>query len=96
MIVRIMAEDQYRLSDDLLDDVQRLDDEMDRAIERGDAAGFQSALTRLAQFVRQRGQVVPMEEVVPSDLIIPEPDMTLDEARKALHLAEVSRPQTGV
>ncbi len=94
MIVRIMTDNQYRLDDENLAEVRRLDDTLDAALERGDAQGFASALHELVDYVRQHGQVVPDAEVIPSDLMSPAPDMTLEEARTRLHTADV-KPNPG-
>ena len=94
MIVRIMTDNQYRLDDENLAEVHRLDDILERALDGGDAQGFTSALRELVDYVRQHGQVVPDEEVIPSDLMIPAPDMTLEEARSRLHTVDV-KPNSG-
>ena len=92
MIVRIMTEDQYRLPDEQLPEVQRLDDDLEKAVDSGDDATFGAALSRLVAFVRAHGEVVAMEEVVPSDLMIPAPDMSLAEAKSRLHPEPAVRP----
>jgi coenzyme F420-reducing hydrogenase gamma subunit len=84
MIVRIMAEDQYRLDDSYRAQIEDLDEATEDALNKGDEAAFQKALHELIGAVRQNGQVVPVEEIVPSDWIIPGPDMTLEEARTRL------------
>jgi PspAA-like protein len=85
VIVRIMTEDQYRLPDEQLPEVQRLDDDLEKAVDSGDDASFRAALSQLVTFVRAHGEVVALEEVVPSDLMIPAPDMSLAEAKSRLH-----------
>ena len=50
----------------------------------GDESAFQAALHELIGAIRQYGEVVPMEEILPSDWIIPGPDMTLAEAQSRL------------
>jgi hypothetical protein len=93
MIVRIMTDDQYRLDDSKLAPVHELDDTLDVAMDAGDAAGFTAALEQLVAYVKQNGQPVPMDEVVASDLIIPAPDMSLDEAKARLHTVEAPEGQ---
>jgi hypothetical protein len=88
MIVRIMAENQYRVTDEQMPEVQRLDDALDHAMELNDDASFAGTLQQLVAFVRENGEVVPDEEVVPSAVIIPAPDMTLAEAQARLHPVE--------
>lgn len=87
MIVRIMGEDQYRLDDSYRAQIEQLDEAAEVAMNEGDEAAFVSALHELIGAVRQHGQVLPVEEIVPSDWIIPGPDMTLSEARARLQPA---------
>ncbi|HEU5347418.1 MAG TPA: hypothetical protein VFU63_02280, partial [Ktedonobacterales bacterium] len=70
MIARIMTENQYRLSDDKAAELDQLDDPLHDAIESGDQAAFARALATVVDFVRNNGIVVPVDEVVPSDVII--------------------------
>ena len=84
MIARIMTENQYRLSDEDAAELDRLDDPLDDAIQSGDDLAFATALEKVLNFVREHGVVVPVDEVVPSDVIIPAPDMTVAEAQKYL------------
>lgn len=92
MIVRIMTEDQYRLSDADAPGLRQLDDELERAMDGDDAAAFARVLSRLVEYVRQHGAMVGADEVVPSDAIVPAPDMSLAEARARLRSVEAKQP----
>lgn len=81
MIVRVSTEGQYRLDDALLPQLNALDNQLVAAVTAGDALAFQKLFRDLLDFVRQHGQPVAPEEIVPSDLILPAPDLTFDEAR---------------
>jgi len=93
MIVRIMTDDQYRLDDSQLARVHQLDDALDAAMDAGDAAAFAAALQQLVAYVKQNGEPLPIDEVVASDLIIPAPDMSLDEAKARLLTVESQQGQ---
>ncbi len=84
VIVRIMTENQYRLTDEDAAAMDRMDDPLHAAIESGDEQTFAAALEKVVDFVREKGTVIPVEEVVPSDVIVPAPDMTVAEARQYL------------
>ena len=84
MIVRIHMEDQYRLSDEAVAEVDKLDDALLAALDSNDAAAFSAALSQLLAYVRAHGEKVPTDEIVPSDTILPSEDMTLDDARDIL------------
>ncbi|HEX8034886.1 MAG TPA: hypothetical protein VF510_13605 [Ktedonobacterales bacterium] len=88
MIVRIMTDDQYHLDDSHLTELQRLDNALDGAEERGDAVAFTAALQELTAFVKQHGTPVAIDEVVASDMIVPAPDMSLEEAKERLQSME--------
>ncbi len=90
MIVRIMADNQYRIEDEQTGEITRLDDELLAAMDANNQTQFHSALLRLIEHVEQNGQVVPDDELVPSDLMIPAPDMTLAEAHAVLQKATVA------
>jgi predicted transcriptional regulator len=92
LIIRIMADNQYRVDDSYLPELDKLDDPVVAALDQGDAAGYASSLKTLVDFVREHSEVVAMDEVVPSDSILPAPDMTLDEVRKLMESAEVKMP----
>jgi predicted transcriptional regulator len=92
LIIRIMADNQYRVDDSYLPELDKLDDPVIAALDQGDADGYASALKTLVDFVREHSEVLPLDEVVPSDSILPAPDMTLDEVRALMQSAEVKMP----
>jgi len=84
MIVRIMAEGQFQLADEELDGLNELDTAVESAVEGGDEQRFRTALDDLLEAVRQRGEQVPDDTLVDSDLILPPADATLEEVRELL------------
>ena len=82
MIVRITNEGQYNLPGSFIDDLNQLDNELVQAVEEEDEAKFQDLLSRMLGMVRENGSPVPVDELVESDLILPEPDLTLLEAEE--------------
>lgn len=81
MIVRILGEGQYRLSDSELDILNALDDAVEAAASAGDAGGLKSALLRLLAEVRTQGEELDADLLIDSDLILPDADSTVDEVR---------------
>jgi hypothetical protein len=92
MIIRILADNQYRVEDTHLLEIDTLDDAVVAALKNEDAPGFAAALARLVEFVHQHGALLPDDELVPSDAILPASDMTLAETRLLLEQAELSMP----
>ncbi|GHJ38137.1 hypothetical protein [Streptomyces sp. TS71-3] len=84
MIVRIMGEGQLVLADSVIDELNRLDDDLLAEMERGDGPGFRRTLHALLDKVRELGESVPDDSLEPSELILPAPDATLEEVRSLL------------
>jgi hypothetical protein len=84
MIVRILGEGQYDLSDDAVSALNDLDAEVESAIATGDEGGFRDALATLLDGVRTAGVPTDADTLAPSDLILPMPDATLHEVRDML------------
>jgi hypothetical protein len=80
MIVRISGEDQYRLDDNLHDQLDRLAGAAHDAVDAHDEAGFTRSFADLLDFVRANGARVGDEEIETSDVILPPGDTTLAEA----------------
>ncbi|MCL5110732.1 MAG: hypothetical protein M1401_18090 [Chloroflexi bacterium] len=80
MIVRIASEGQYRLDDSHLARLNELDNRLVVAVQKSDAQSFESLFKQLVGLVRENGQRLADEEILPSDLYLPAPDTTLAEA----------------
>lgn len=81
MIVRIMSERQLEVPDDRLEELNALDADAERAVDAGDEAAFGAALGRLLDRVRALGRPLPGDLLVPSALVLPAPDATIDDVR---------------
>jgi len=84
MIVRVQSAGQYRLADGQVAHLQDLDAQLVGAVDRTDQTGMQALLHQIVTYVQNEGQAVPVEELHPSELILPAPDATLDEVRSLL------------
>jgi hypothetical protein len=82
MIVRIATEGQYELVESDLEVLNELDNQAVVACESGDEQQFHDTFARLLEFVRSKGQPVADDQLSGSDVILPPPDVTLDEARE--------------
>jgi hypothetical protein len=81
MIVRIATEGQYRLADDALARVNALDNEAVVAVEAGDEARFTELFGQMIALIRAEGVPLPDDELHGSDVIVPPPDTSFEEAR---------------
>jgi hypothetical protein len=82
MIVRLMGEGQYRVEDDLREQLNELDDRAVAALEQDDESKLDEVLDQMWQLVRERGEHLADEDLSPSDLIIPPSDLSLEETKK--------------
>jgi hypothetical protein len=81
MIVRIATEGQYEVSADDIPGLNELDNLAVASCEASDDAAFRDALGRLLEYVRKHGRPLPDDELVGSDVILPPPDFSLEEAK---------------
>ncbi len=82
MIIRILTEGQFNLPGSQIDQLNDIDNQLVEAVEVEDQAKFEQLLKQMLDLVRQKGTQVPVEELIESDLILPEPDITLKEAEE--------------
>jgi hypothetical protein len=81
VIVRIATEGQYQVPDADAAELNELDSQAVSACEAGDQVAFRDVFGRLVEYVRAHGTRVGEDELVGSDIILPPPDVSLQEAR---------------
>lgn len=84
MIVRIMGEGQFEVPKERVDELNRLDQDLQKSVEAGDEDGFKTALQGLLASVRTAGKELPGDYLGPSELVLPSPDSTVEEVRTML------------
>jgi hypothetical protein len=83
MIVRIATEGQYELADEeLAARLNALDNEAVVAVEAGDEARFADLFGQVIAFVREHGTRLDDDDLRGSDVIVPPPDTSFEEARR--------------
>jgi hypothetical protein len=80
VIVRISTEGQYRVDDDAAERLNDLDNEVVAAVDAGDEEAFAERFASMIEFVRSEGTSLADEELEESDVILPPPDTTFQEA----------------
>ena len=80
MIVRILTEGQFNLPGAHVDELNEIDNRLVEVVEQEDQPQFEVLLKQMLDLVREKGTPVPVDELVESDLVLPEPDITLEEA----------------
>jgi len=84
VIVRILGEGQYDVADSSLDELNRLDAEVEAAVDADDDVAFTPALAALLDGVRAVGTAHDVDSLDSSDLILPPADATIAEVRELL------------
>jgi hypothetical protein len=80
MIVRISGEDQYKLADSDAGQLNELENGVTALVEAGSEDGFSEAYGALLEFVRSHGTPIGDDELETSEVILPPPDLTFQEA----------------
>jgi hypothetical protein len=81
VIVRIATEGQYELTESDGEVLNELDNRAVAACDAADEEQFNATFKELIDFVRKNGRPVPEDSLDPSDVIIPPPDVSFEEAR---------------
>ena len=81
MIVRIFTEGQYRIPDEEREQLNELDNEVVKVCQNGDEQRFRESYDRLLAFVRSSGEPLGDDELAGSDLMLPPPDISFEEAK---------------
>ena len=84
MIIRIMGEGQLSLDEDAVAELNQLDVALERAVDADDEAAFGPALRTLLERARMLGKPLAVDEIAPSDLILPRDGATMAEVRALL------------
>ena len=84
MIVRILGEGQYDVTDEALERLNELDAEVEAAVEAGDEAGLATALRALHDAVRSAGTIHDPESLDESDVILPPAEASVADVRELL------------
>jgi hypothetical protein len=80
MIVRVMGEGQYRLTEELIERVNALDNAAVEAVGAGDEPAFHTAFEQMLELIRTDGEHMGDDELETSDVIVPPADTSFEEA----------------
>jgi hypothetical protein len=84
LIVRILGEGQFDVSEDTLEGLNDFDDKLVAALDDDDAAAYSDALAALLDGIRASGERLPDDYLGPSDLVLPGADSSIDDVRALL------------
>jgi hypothetical protein len=81
VIIRVLHEGQYELDPAALQHMNELDEHMLASVVAGNESVYRRQLGEALEIVRQQGRPLAVEDLRPSDLILPAPDSSLEEVR---------------
>jgi hypothetical protein len=81
VIVRIATEGQYEIEDGTIAALNELDNEAVAACDSGNDERFRTAYAKLLDLIRTEGRPLGEDELEGSDLILPPPDVSAEEAK---------------
>ncbi len=86
-IVRILGCGQFVVDNDTLNEINAIDNSIVKLLENEEnddsiRPEFERQLKLLDNIVEEKGVVIETKEIVPSDIVLPGKEITLEEARK--------------
>ena len=82
MIVRVLGGGgQFEVSDDVVGRLNELDDRAMAALDQSDEEELDVLLAQMAELVESEGKRLADDDLSTSDLVIPPPDLSLEETR---------------
>lgn len=71
MIIRILEDGVYKVPDDFKDQLELLDEELEKSVTEGDEEHFAELLGLIIKEIRSIGDKLSSEDFATSDLIVP-------------------------
>lgn len=83
-IVRIMGHGQFRVDNKILKKLNEIDNSIVQLVsnDRSDDIEFRKRLTEFTDIVETNGERLEPTEIVQSDIILPSPDLSIEEAKR--------------
>lgn len=82
MIVRIATEGQFELEEGDAQELRELDQKAVEQCASGDEEVFRTTFAQMLALIRSHGRQLAEDQLVPSDVILPPPDVSFQEARE--------------
>jgi hypothetical protein len=84
-VVRIMGRGQFKVNEETIRDINKVDNTIVEILQnenKADDHEFKTKITNLVQTIISKGQKLDDKELVESDVIVPDSDISLEEAKK--------------
>ncbi len=84
-IVRVMGQGQYRVNEEIVKKINDIDNAIVQILQNADKSDdqeFKTKIGHLVQIITSEGQRLDDKEIVESHIIVPDSDISIDEAKK--------------
>jgi hypothetical protein len=84
-IVRIMGQGQFKINEDIVKRINEIDDTIVQILQnesKSDDQKYRAKITDIVETITSKGQKLEDKELVESDIIVPDTDISIDEAKK--------------
>jgi hypothetical protein len=84
-IVRIMGQGQFKINEDIVKRINEIDDTIVQILQnesKSDDQNYRAKITEIVETITSKGQKLEDKELVESDIIVPDTDIPIDEAKK--------------
>jgi hypothetical protein len=84
-IVRIMGQGQFKINEDIVKRINEIDDTIVQILQnesKSDDQNYRAKITEIVETITSEGQKLEDKELVESDIIVPDTDISIDEAKK--------------
>jgi hypothetical protein len=84
-VVRIMGRGQFKVNEETIRDINKVDNTIVEILQnenKADDHEFKTKITNLVQTIISKGQKLDDKELVESDVIVPDSDISLEDAKK--------------
>ena len=84
-IVRIMGQGQYKVNEETVKNINDIDNTIVQILQnadRSDDQEFKTKIADLVQIIISKGQRLDDKEIVESDIIVPDSEISINEAKK--------------
>jgi len=84
-VIRIMGQGQFKINEDIVKKINEIDDAIVQILQnesKADDQEFRTKIAEIVQTITSEGQKLNDKELVESEIIVPDTDISIDEAKK--------------
>ncbi|WP_298208394.1 PspA/IM30 family protein [Ferrimicrobium sp.] len=93
-VVRVLGQNRFRIPNTIRPALDGLDAALEMAVDKNDPDSFAQLVKQLGLLVSTNGTALDESDTTKADIVLPSPDMTLDEAKKLFFDTPVTIPES--